>query len=121
MNNWKNAATLAKPRPLGRGKARENFPGPKGPGLAAVVCAFAEQLESRLLMARPLGIDVSHWDGTINWTSVRAAGKEFAFQKATEGTTYTDPTFTTNMNGGKNAGVLMGAYHFGHPANNNAA
>ncbi len=37
------------------------------------------------------GIDISHWQGSINWTSVKNSGKTFAFMKATEGTTYTDP------------------------------
>ena len=40
------------------------------------------------------GVDISHWQGTINWTSVAAAGKKFAFMKATEDTNYTDPTYT---------------------------
>ena len=66
-------------------------------------------------MARALGIDVSHYQGTINWSSVAAAGKTFAFQKATESTTYTDPTLATNMTGGTSAGVLMGVYHFARP------
>src|SRR5262245_8479872 len=74
-----------------------------------------EPLEPRRLMARALGIDVSHYQGTINWTSVAAAGKVFAFEKATESTNYTDPTLATNMTGGKNAGVLMGCYHFARP------
>jgi GH25 family lysozyme M1 (1,4-beta-N-acetylmuramidase) len=74
-----------------------------------------EPLESRFLMARVPGIDVSHYQGTINWSSVFAAGKKFAFTKATEGTTYLDPTLATNANGGKNAGVLTGVYHFARP------
>ena len=36
------------------------------------------------------GIDVSHYQGTVNWTSVKSAGNSFAVAKATEGTTYTD-------------------------------
>ena len=64
------------------------------------------------------GIDVSHWQGTINWNNVYADGYRFAFCKATEGITYDDPTFTTNMNGGTNAGVI--AYHFAHPESNSA-
>jgi len=64
------------------------------------------------------GVDVSNWQGTINWNSVYSAGYKFAFCKATEGVGYTDPTFTTNMNGGKNAGLLMGAYHFATPYTN---
>jgi GH25 family lysozyme M1 (1,4-beta-N-acetylmuramidase) len=81
-----------------------------------------EPLESRLLFAdtRPYGIDVSHYDGTINWSQVYAAGKVFAWQKATEGVTYNDPTLATNMSGAKSAGVLIGAYHFARPENNTA-
>jgi lysozyme len=74
-----------------------------------------EPLESRLLMARTPGIDVSHWQGTINWTSVFNAGKKFAFQKSTEADNYVDPTMATNMANGKAAGLLMGAYHFPDP------
>ncbi|GAA2332337.1 hypothetical protein GCM10010431_64080 [Streptomyces kunmingensis] len=40
------------------------------------------------LLANPEGIDVSNWQGSINWDAVRGAGIEFAWMKATEGTTY---------------------------------
>jgi len=68
----------------------------------------------------PLGIDVSHHQGSINWTAVYADGKTFAFVKATEGVTYNDPRFVANMTNGTHAGVLMGAYHFARPDNNSA-
>ena len=45
------------------------------------------------------GIDVSHWQGTINWPKVAAAGKKFAIIKATEGTNYVDPHYATNRAG----------------------
>src|SRR5438128_2228243 len=61
------------------------------------------------------GIDISHWDGTINWPKVADAGYRWAYAKATEGTTYIDPTFTTNWAGAQSAGVLRGPYHFFHP------
>jgi GH25 family lysozyme M1 (1,4-beta-N-acetylmuramidase) len=61
------------------------------------------------------GIDVSHYDGTVTWTTVRNAGITFAFTKATEGTTFTDATLNTNIAGMKQAGIIPGAYHFGHP------
>jgi GH25 family lysozyme M1 (1,4-beta-N-acetylmuramidase) len=61
------------------------------------------------------GIDVSHYQGSINWAAVRNAGKRFGFVKASEGTTYQDPFFRTNwQNMGYNR-VVRGAYHFGHP------
>ncbi|HTL31434.1 MAG TPA: glycoside hydrolase family 25 protein, partial [Tepidisphaeraceae bacterium] len=80
-----------------------------------------ESLESRLLFARTLGIDVSHYQGTINWASVAADGKKFAFQKATEGISYVDPTVGTNTSGAKANGILVGVYHFAHPDTDTAA
>jgi len=64
---------------------------------------------------RPLGIDVSHYQGSPNWTSVRGDGVRWAFSKATEGTYYQDSSYNGNMNNGKAAGVQMGAYDFCRP------
>lgn len=61
------------------------------------------------------GIDVSHWQGAIDWDAVAAAGVEFAFIKATEGGDYTDPRFAANWAGAGRVGVLRGAYHFFRP------
>lgn len=74
----------------------------------------------RLIAQTIYGIDVSHWQGTINWTQVSASGKVFAFAKATEGMTGNDATFSTNMINGNSAGVVMGAYHLARPDNNAA-
>jgi GH25 family lysozyme M1 (1,4-beta-N-acetylmuramidase) len=63
----------------------------------------------------PAGIDVSHYQGTINWTSVKSAGIQFAYIKATESTTYKDPTFNANYLNAYNAKVIRGAYHFARP------
>lgn len=58
------------------------------------------------------GIDVSHWQGDIDWNKVAADGVSFAFLKATEGTSYVDPTFYKNAEGARAAGIKVGAYHF---------
>jgi lysozyme len=58
------------------------------------------------------GIDVSHLQQTIDWIQVQKAGKAFAFMKATDGITWTDPLFMTNWSGATAAGLLRGAYHF---------
>jgi len=68
-----------------------------------------------------LGVDVSHYQGSIAWPQVKAAPKVFAWCKATEGVGYTDPTFTTNMANGISAGVIMGAYDFAHPETNTSS
>ncbi len=62
------------------------------------------------------GIDVSHWQGSINWSQVKASGKQFAFMKATESTTYTDTAFATNWAGAASVGIYRGAYHFARPS-----
>lgn len=63
-------------------------------------------------MSTVQGIDVSHFQGIVNWQQVAQAGMSFAFAKATEGITYTDPQFTNNWPGIQAAGLLRGAYHF---------
>jgi len=58
------------------------------------------------------GIDVSHYDGTIDWAAVHGAGIDFAFMKATESTGFADPQFATNWKDAGTSGVIRGAYHF---------
>ncbi len=62
------------------------------------------------------GIDVSHWQGSIDWVAVRGSGVDFAFIKATEGATYTDPQFARNWAAAADAGVRRGAYHYFRPS-----
>jgi lysozyme len=61
------------------------------------------------------GIDVSKWQGTIDWPRVKDDGVSFAFVKATEGVGYVDPKFSTNITNAHAAGVAVGAYHFATP------
>jgi lysozyme len=58
------------------------------------------------------GIDVSHFQGHVDWMAVKAAGCAFAFAKATEGAGVSDPFFAANWAGMKAAGLMRGAYHF---------
>jgi GH25 family lysozyme M1 (1,4-beta-N-acetylmuramidase) len=62
------------------------------------------------------GIDVSHWQGTINWSSVAAAGKKFAVMKATEAQVYADSQYPTWHSAARSAGIRVGAYHFASPS-----
>jgi GH25 family lysozyme M1 (1,4-beta-N-acetylmuramidase) len=64
------------------------------------------------------GVDVSHWQGTINWGQVAAAGKSFAIAKATEGVGYKDDTYARNKAQAMANGLKFGAYHFARPENN---
>jgi GH25 family lysozyme M1 (1,4-beta-N-acetylmuramidase) len=67
------------------------------------------------------GLDVSHYNSPVNWSAVAASGQKFVYAKATEGTTYTDPTFGANYNGPYNAGIPRGAYHFAIPSASSGA
>jgi lysozyme len=41
------------------------------------------------------GIDVSHWQGDVDWHAVKKSGRKFAFAKATEGRSMVDEKFGT--------------------------
>lgn len=58
------------------------------------------------------GIDVSHYQGKINWKKVRKSKIEFAFIKATDGYTFKDSMFLSNWKETKKYGIKRGAYHF---------
>lgn len=67
------------------------------------------------------GIDVSHYQGQVDWTRVKAAGMVFAFAKATQGTSEVDPEFARNWTGMRAAGLVRGAYHYLDPGEDAAA
>jgi GH25 family lysozyme M1 (1,4-beta-N-acetylmuramidase) len=61
------------------------------------------------------GLDVSSFQGNVNWSAAWANGARFAYTKATEGTYYTNPSFAQQYNGSFNVGMIRGAYHFATP------
>jgi lysozyme len=84
--------------------------------LSAFVCTLLLLTVHRVsAQAFTPGIDVSRWQGDINWSSVKNAGIEFAFCKATEGVDFVDIKYTQNMVNASAAGVLIGPYHFARP------
>ena len=61
------------------------------------------------------GIDVSHWQGAIDWAAVAASGVRFAWCKAGQGYGGKDPRWLENVAGCNENGILVGAYHFAVP------
>lgn len=64
-----------------------------------------------------IGVDVSYWQGEINWPLVKAAGMEFAmirlgWRGSTEGNIGEDSTAAANYRGAKDAGMQVGGYFF---------
>lgn len=65
------------------------------------------------------GIDVSHHNPNPDFAKAKASGISFVYVKATEGRTYQDPQYQPNAWNAREAGLLMGFYHFARPDNGN--
>lgn len=59
-----------------------------------------------------MGVDVSRYQGNIDWDTIAAQNVTFAFIKATEGSSHFDPCFAYNWKEARNSGIYVGAYHF---------
>jgi len=90
-------------------------------GLVIALTALLSVSASDAATVRAKGLDVSNWNGAINWAKVSNAGYRFAFGKATEGTGYADKTYTTNRNASESAGLVFGAYNFARPTGKSLA
>jgi len=94
-------------------------PRPSAAATARIV-VFVEDLEQRQLLARTLGIDVSHYQTVSSWSSVYNADRKFVWVKSSEGATYKDSKMASHMAGATAAGVIAGVYHFARPNSNSA-
>ena len=61
------------------------------------------------------GIDLSSWNGTVDFKKVADAGVKYAWIKITEGTTHQNPGFEKKFNDARKNGIHVGAYHFARP------
>ncbi len=64
------------------------------------------------------GVDVSKWNGDIDWRTVAASGIQFAIIRTSFGWSnrikFTDPKLIYNINGAKSVGIYIGAYHYSY-------
>jgi GH25 family lysozyme M1 (1,4-beta-N-acetylmuramidase) len=68
------------------------------------------------------GVDTSHYQsGAIDLRAARHAGVRWWYVKATEGTSFVDPTYERRVQAARAAGIPIGAYHFARPENGDAA
>lgn len=82
--------------------------------VVAVLIATGVVWPNRLFAAKydVRGADVSHHQGPIDWDEVADEDIDFAYIKATEGTTHVDDRFTENWEDAQDAGIVVGAHHF---------
>ena len=77
--------------------------------LIGMICSFALSPSSTPVMR---GIDVSEWQGGIDFESVRKSGIEVVYIRACYGGNYTDPYFRRNASDAFKAGLKFGCYHY---------
>ena len=63
-------------------------------------------------------LDVSHWQGVMDWNVAKSKGVRGAIIKASEGTTWRDPQFQRNVSECRRLGIAWGAYHYFYPTLN---
>jgi lysozyme len=84
--------------------SRTTMPGSTDP--RDVVCADGETLA---------GIDVSKWQGEIDWTAVAGTDTDFAFVRVSDGLGYIDEWFEVNWEQARANGIYTGVYQFFRP------
>ncbi len=83
-------------------------------GLAGVLVYLGVLWPNRLFASGydVRGVDVSHYQGEIDWPTLAAQDVDFAWIKATEGSSHVDPRFEANWAAAAQTDLLVGAYHF---------
>lgn len=88
--------------------------------LAAAVFAVGTLILRKDIKINPLlaekyevhGVDVSHYQGSIDWETLSRQNLDFAVIKATEGSTHIDDRFVENWQAAEQTHLYLGAYHF---------
>ena len=81
--------------------------------LSSCVNDTPKTLNDGVVEGRYHGIDVSHHQGTIDWEKVSSdTCIQFVYIKATQGSTFQDPEYKTNMKQAQKHGLKCGSYHY---------
>ncbi len=83
--------------------------------IALSVLVLSKKLRPNIFFARKYevrGVDVSHYQGAIDWDILAGQDISFAFIKATEGSSYIDEYFYDNWKMASQTDLAVGAYHF---------
>ncbi|HWC24814.1 MAG TPA: lysozyme [Flexivirga sp.] len=101
------------------GDAYAGWHQPKSAGPMAA--GLTRAVSPAMTATKTLGIDVSAYQGNVDWSAQYSSGVRWAYTKATEGDYYTNAYFAQQYNGSYNAGIIRGAYHFANPAGRSAS
>ena len=92
--------------------------------VAMTVSFFSEPLTVQAVNAsgaRAQGVDVSKYNGAVNWNQAAAAGMKFAFIKVGSTKSGIDPNFAANITGAQAAGLRTGVYIYSYATTPEAA
>lgn len=114
-----SGGTVTRPSLCGRTAARWRVLFSATAVTAALILLAALIATGALWPTRPFalrysvqGVDVSSYQGDIDWQTLARENIDFAWIKATEGSSYRDPRFAANWAGAHRTDLLVGAYHF---------
>ena len=81
-----------------------------------LVAPVEEAMRHHLSKDNRFGIDVSRYQGEIDWQTVKTdENVSYVYLKATEGASLVDVTYHYNLEEAKKAGLKVGCYHFFSP------
>jgi MYXO-CTERM domain-containing protein len=89
--------------------------GPLGEGSSELVGTAVEASTTVCPATTVEGLDISAGQGTVDWSMVKASGRQFAIIKATQGDYYTSDQWADQWSGAKAAGLMRSPYHFFDP------
>ncbi len=84
--------------------------------LLLTICFSCKGPTERMEGYRVHGIDVSRYQGSIDWATIDTSQVHFVFVKATEGEEHVDSLFARNWAALNEKGIRKGAYHFYRPS-----
>lgn len=88
----------------------------RSPKMQHAAAVFEHKSTARINSKYKEGIDVSHYQGNINWDQVvSGTAISYAYLKATEGASLVDDTYARNLAEARRVGLSVGSYHFYRP------
>lgn len=103
------------------GMAGRDQPSANSPARRSIQAEALVSGQPAITNGMPMGIDVSNWQGNVDWNRAKANGAVFAYVKASEGSWPMNEYFNQQYNGAANTGFIRGAYHFARPDRSSGA
>ncbi|MDE6665778.1 MAG: glycosyl hydrolase family 25, partial [Ruminococcus sp.] len=81
-------------------------------GISAITACYFSSVELNKSKYTVWGVDVSNYQGIIDWKKLDSQDVSFAFIKATEGSSHVDESARRNLENAAETDIKVSAYHF---------